>query len=44
MVHPGAAALVDLIPYTDRPYGDTLARDRELVTAGLNAITSRDAT
>jgi type IV secretory pathway TraG/TraD family ATPase VirD4 len=44
MTHPGQpAALVDLIPYTDRPYGDTLARDRQLVTAGLMS-SQRDAT
>jgi type IV secretion system protein VirD4 len=34
MVHPGQPpVLADLIPYTSRPYGDALARDRELITA-----------
>jgi type IV secretory pathway TraG/TraD family ATPase VirD4 len=36
MLHPGQQpTLVDLIPYTDRPYGAQLAEDRDAVTAIL---------
>jgi type IV secretion system protein VirD4 len=38
MVHPGQQpALVDLIPYTNRPYGQQLTDDRDAVTALLRA-------
>jgi len=38
MVHPGQQpALVDLIPYTERPYRKALAADREAMTARLRA-------
>jgi hypothetical protein len=36
MVHPGQQpALIDLIPYTKRHYGQQLANDRDAVTALL---------
>jgi type IV secretory pathway TraG/TraD family ATPase VirD4 len=38
MVHPGQPpALVDLLPYTKRPYARTLLTDRDAVTARLRS-------
>jgi type IV secretory pathway TraG/TraD family ATPase VirD4 len=43
MVHPGQQpALVDLIPYTKRPYGEQLATDRDAITALLRGDTDPD--
>jgi type IV secretory pathway TraG/TraD family ATPase VirD4 len=44
MVHPGQQpALVDLIPYTKRPYGEQLTTDRDAITALLRGDTDADA-
>ena len=43
MVHPGQQpALVDLIPYTKRPYGEQLSTDRDAITALLSGDTDAD--
>jgi type IV secretory pathway TraG/TraD family ATPase VirD4 len=44
MIHPGQPpALVDLIPYTKRPYAEALLADRDRVTAHLRGRIASDA-
>jgi hypothetical protein len=44
MVHPGQQpALVDLIPYTNRPYAAQLAEDRDAITGLLRGDPGTDA-
>ena len=44
MIHPGQPpALVDLIPYTRRPYAEAVLADRDRVTAHLRGRIASDA-